>query len=450
MPRTPTAPRTAQGRRAEAAVVELLVEHGLTPRLAQAFLLIARYGPLTATELSRFAGVHRVQAYRQATELRERGLVGVEGSPQRFVALPLGRVLERLEGEAHARLRRLRRFRRQQLRRVESELSPRLVRGNLDPMLRFQHLHGRDQVLRAYLRVTSEARRSVDCVVPPSPPSESDVRTRLGAIREAKARGLRLRVVTEITRENLDFARAIASHSECRHVEGLHSFRYFLLDDREVLLILTENPWRSRRELHAALWSTDPETVRFYRTHFESLFARGVPAERQLALLESLQAGRPSVSRATVAPVHGFMQAVATRWIDRFGMQSVRVDFTGSLRSIGNTIGRGLGRYLPRGDLAKAVRTLDRRFRERGLGRLRLVPGAPPRIRWESCTACEDGYESAGREVCPEILRAALRGVLAPSSELRVLPDGTLGNGVHHVMEVVAGGRPRPGVQAGS
>ena len=74
-----------------------LVHLGLSPREAQLYHTLLRFGPVTARPAIQTSHLDRATGYRVLSRLRVRGLVAATGNrPQQFVALEIGRLFERV------------------------------------------------------------------------------------------------------------------------------------------------------------------------------------------------------------------------------------------------------------------------------------------------------------------------------------------------------------------
>ena len=74
-----------------------LVHLGLSPREAQLYHTLLRFGPVTARHAIQTSHLDRATGYRVLSRLRVRGLVAATGNrPQQFVALEIGRLFERV------------------------------------------------------------------------------------------------------------------------------------------------------------------------------------------------------------------------------------------------------------------------------------------------------------------------------------------------------------------
>jgi len=89
----PSAPLT----RGVEALTLGLVHLGLSPREAQLYHTLLRFGPVTARHAIQTSHLDRATGYRVLSRLRVRGLVAATGNrPQQFVALEIGRLFERV------------------------------------------------------------------------------------------------------------------------------------------------------------------------------------------------------------------------------------------------------------------------------------------------------------------------------------------------------------------
>ena len=91
-----TLPSTTPARGLEALTLGL-VHMGLSPREAQLYHTLLRFGPVTARHAIQSSHLDRATGYRVLSRLRVRGLVAATGNrPQQFVALEIGRLFERV------------------------------------------------------------------------------------------------------------------------------------------------------------------------------------------------------------------------------------------------------------------------------------------------------------------------------------------------------------------
>src|SRR5579864_7965424 len=85
-------------------------------------------------------------------------------------------------------------------------------------------------------------------------------------------RGGRLRLVTEINNENLDYLKSMANRVQIRHVYGIGG--NFAVSDHEYLATLGTPEFSPGGKL---LYSSEETVVRHHQALFDALWERGVP-----------------------------------------------------------------------------------------------------------------------------------------------------------------------------
>jgi hypothetical protein len=99
--------------------------------------------------------------------------------------------------------------------------------------------------------------------------------------RAARQRGVRLRYITEITRENLSFIkRQLSMTDELRHLEGIRG--NFILSDNEFMAspeITPEHP------ITDGIYSNTDMLVKQQRYIFETLWSHAMPAQEKIEQL---------------------------------------------------------------------------------------------------------------------------------------------------------------------
>ncbi|MFL6420726.1 MAG: hypothetical protein ACJ71P_15160, partial [Nitrososphaeraceae archaeon] len=88
---------------------------------------------------------------------------------------------------------------------------------------RTEVLHGEQNVVNTVLQFTSIAKRRIDACVDYTRPSVAvEIEQLREAFLDAKRRGVRLRYVTEITEDNVDYCKELLKMvDELRHIEGI-------------------------------------------------------------------------------------------------------------------------------------------------------------------------------------------------------------------------------------
>ena len=197
-----------------ATLPALLLEHGVPERGARIYVAACREGPQTAAELARRSGLHRVEAYRFIRGLEERGLLrSAGGRPARFVALPLDQLIDRWIRRTGERLERLKGDRD----KLIQDWRDSLLAPDVGDARKFAVLEGRPAIQRFLQRRIDSAEKEVLL----SASGFSLAWAMDGGVdrtlRAARARGVRVRLVTEVSGSNLGEARHFAAFTELRH-----------------------------------------------------------------------------------------------------------------------------------------------------------------------------------------------------------------------------------------
>jgi len=150
-------------------------------------------------------------------------------------------------------------------------------------------VRGEKNVERLILAVASRARKSICSYADSNAPSVIiELRENYDHIRDLHARGVRIRYITEVTKENAHYcARMMAELSaEVRHIDGVRG--NFTVTDTEYISI-PQRPKGGKipREL---IYSNLPELVEQNQFFFETLWSSSVPAEDRI---RELQDGKP-------------------------------------------------------------------------------------------------------------------------------------------------------------
>jgi hypothetical protein len=141
-------------------------------------------------------------------------------------------------------------------------------------------IYGNEAVLEVVYDFFKKAKYRLDICAVAIPPRE--INSKINELYYAIAdRGGRLRLVTEINKENLDYLKSSANHVQIRHVNGIGG--NFAVSDHEYLATLGTPEFSPGGKL---LCSNEETVVRHHQALFDALWERGVPAEQRIAEIE--------------------------------------------------------------------------------------------------------------------------------------------------------------------
>jgi len=391
---------------------DLLADHGVPERAARLYLQSCRAGPQTASELARLAAVNRVEAYRLIQSLVAEGLLSATGSrPRRFAALPPERLLDRWISKAAERLRGLEHDRS----RILSEWEEGRTEVDDNDPRKFAVLDGRETIRRFLRKRIGSAAREV-LVIATGPwlatMMDGGIDRSLG---EARERGVKVQLVTEVLPANLSEAKHFASRSTLRHSPAPVSNRAVVVDGSGAIVYVSGDDGLGRApEEQVALWSSQPGFVALARDYHRRLWRAGETAEaRFVDLEEPAGAVLPVVAGHEALPFQR-LREVAKLGMRASGVREFRLDLPELIGAIARQLGREIAENVEGSTPAEVTRSLARYYAAHTMGRLALERDRPLTLRVTGCFACTADSPEIGRELCPQLLRTILETRLGP------------------------------------
>ncbi|HTW40332.1 MAG TPA: helix-turn-helix domain-containing protein [Thermoplasmata archaeon] len=403
-------------------LLDLLAQHGVPEKAARVYLAACRAGPQTASELARLSAVSRVEAYRFIKQLSADGLLlATGGRPTHFAATPPNELLDRWIRKASERVRRLEQDRHKILSDWEDA---RTEFDDRDPR-KFAVLEGRETIHRFLVKRLGTAGHSVFLSASGSAlPSVIDAGTDR-ALSEAHARGVKVRIVTEVYPQNLVDAKHLASFAELRHSASPVMNRSVVIDRLGALVYVSseEGFGRSGAE-QVALWSSAPMFVQLARDYHRRLWGPAEQAESRFVQLEN-----PSTAVLPIVRGQESVPFQRLKEIASLGMRAAGVrEFEFQLPELIEMIARQLGREIAGevdGDTPEAVgKALTEYYESRTMGHLTVLRQKPLTFQVTGCFACTSDSPEIGRVMCPQMLRTVLETRLGKRWEVSK-PDPT-------------------------
>jgi hypothetical protein len=144
--------------------------------------------------------------------------------------------------------------------------------------------HGSNKANNALLQFVDRAKNKIDSCINSTAPSviievNSIKEKRIAAVKE---KGLKLRYVTEITEDNINYIKEMLTFSEIRHHDGMKG-NFEVADQREYVAVATLH---KAQEIPQLIFSNLPEIVEQQQFVFDSFWNRAVPAEQKIKEIE--------------------------------------------------------------------------------------------------------------------------------------------------------------------
>lgn len=100
-----------------------------------------------------------------------------------------------------------------------------------------------------------------------------------------KRKELQIRILTNITKDNLSILKQLMKYSEVYHMDGF-SGSFYIIDSSAYLYDVEEGGSDDQKRPHRLLYSTYPQFVKMQQQLFENLLSRAVPAKEKLKEIE--------------------------------------------------------------------------------------------------------------------------------------------------------------------
>ena len=292
-------PSTGRKKMSQEPVIKTLIELGLTRRDSEVYLLLAKKGPLRVRDISNILKLNRQQLHRSLKSLQSKGIVtSTLERPARFSAIPFEKAMDIFIKARMEEVQRLQRNKDEALSKWRSVE----VGEAVDSSARFTIMEGRTYIYSKILQMINETK------------SQLSVMTTVQGLVRASQFGLfdagfkhplkskiRFRVLTELSRENLDAAKALLKIKpeaefigEARSVNsGLKLIpRLVIRDEEEIVLFISHERDKFPLEAEdAGLWTNSRALVHAFKALFDELWRGAMDIQKKIVEIET---GKPT------------------------------------------------------------------------------------------------------------------------------------------------------------
>jgi len=397
-------------------LIDLLVEHGVSERAARIYIAACREGPQTASELARVSSLNRVEGYRFIRLLEAAGMLTVSGRrPMRFAALPPEALIDRWVRVGAENLHRLEADRE----RVLSDLKESLANVDSADTRGFTVIEGSPSIQRFLGRRIGTAKREVRLTLPGAALALAIEGGIDRSIKEARARGVKVRLVTEITVANRAEARHFDSFTEMRHAPGRVSHGAISLDHSGVLVYVSgAGGLGTGGSAPVAVWSTRPTFRQPVLDYHRHLWSHAIPAAERLIELEGR--GPAVLAVPTGREVESFdrMGEIAKLGMRITGISKLRLDLPELIEAVARPMGRQIAEEIGGETRDGVARGLVDYYAHHALGRLEIVRARPLTVKVTNCFACVRQSPEVGRVFCPAFLKSVFEARLGGACDV--------------------------------
>jgi sugar-specific transcriptional regulator TrmB len=256
----------------ESTSTDLLGKLGLTKNQARLYGILLREGPVTISELAKRSGIHRANAYRIVSQLKNIGLIELLlGTVTRVRALRAGEALDILIARQEEQLDRIRSVKS----RTRLEPSEQLVNDGMRSV-RSGQIFARLLIGRhVYSQQERLIQESKEEIVQVTSTKGFLLARNIGLIdsmaTKAKKDGVKVRILTETIPRLASVRREIPTELEIRHCSNtLTMLRYFIADRKHLILKMAAPP--RVQDQSVALWSNSLDLIQGLYYEFERLW----------------------------------------------------------------------------------------------------------------------------------------------------------------------------------
>src|SRR5579884_750268 len=144
-------------------------------------------------------------------------------------------------------------------------------------------VYGAENIVKLSIRNIANAKKRIDiCGDKNLAWLHASTEVVLNEFMKAKKRGVRIRLVTEITKENLDYCKENMKFAELRHLDAIKG-NFGIVDSHYQA---SANLQVNQKDRVTSLHSTDKEFVEQQRYLFESLWKKAIPADLRIKEIE--------------------------------------------------------------------------------------------------------------------------------------------------------------------
>ena len=155
---------------------------------------------------------------------------------------------------------------------------------NIQPSERTEIIRGRENVIDAGLKFISSAKTKIDaCVDYTRPALAFDIESISKSLADIKAKGIRVRVLTEITAENISDCKQLTTLvDELRHADGIKGSFYISEGEYLAPAIFHEEG----KVASQMIYSNVREIVEHQQYVFDTLWNKSIPSEERIKAIE--------------------------------------------------------------------------------------------------------------------------------------------------------------------
>ncbi len=269
------------------------MQYGLSDRESLVYLSLLANGQQSAGEIAKAVQIRRMEAYRIIKRLSDSGVVvATPGNPVKYTGEPIEQVVAMMMDRQMKKLEEMEKGRAEVVSIGRTIATP---AGQQREEYSFKMVQGREQIYGQILRMVGAAEKSVEMVLTRNDLIQLYILGLAEALREAKKRGVKSRMITICDLQTTEPTEAILRVAELKHSDDFAKSRIVVADGDQVLvsLVLDEVVGR-KNERDVAIWTNSGDYAGTMVPMFEKAFLGSADSRERL---HDLKTGRKAGER---------------------------------------------------------------------------------------------------------------------------------------------------------
>lgn len=257
----------------------------LSEEEARLFYGLNKFGPSDVSKLAKEFGLPKMKVYRILKKMKEKKLVKfLQERPFKFIAIPIQEAISAMIANKKEKIARIQKIKEELKDFLKVDFSL-----NKSITVKFNIIQGRPQILSTAAKMYFNAKKEI-CIIAPKNVLVRNIAKNIDDILEnCKKAGLKIRVLTNIDRENLESAKRFLQFSEVRHFPLNEMGQLIIIDDKEILTVISPSPSPSLNvKDETAIWTNAACYASFQKSIFNELWKDALDGERRIMQLENL------------------------------------------------------------------------------------------------------------------------------------------------------------------
>jgi sugar-specific transcriptional regulator TrmB len=266
-------------------VIKHLQDLGFSDKEAKVYVSLSKLGSAKTSEIARYLGFSRLQVHRTLEKLLNRGFVKSSFErPRKHTVIPIQHVLDMLAEEAKKKIQEV-----EGKRNMLLEEWTKIAAGDWDePSARFRIIQGRKNIYRFRHFLFESAKKTICTMTTKNGLIRSVTFGTDDILEECVRRGILVRRISEIDKQNIEAAKKFLKFCELRHTSTSNICRLTIVDDKEVLIYSTTNDdIKLQSEKDVCLWTDNQEFLRMMRKLYDTTWDTAIDACDRIREIET-------------------------------------------------------------------------------------------------------------------------------------------------------------------